>query len=178
MIGIIYGSLGHSYFQFFHVTTSENNIVLIVGIMDIVFEELNEPHDYVKFCKLLGQLTSINPDEFTLEDYSKHLAMIKSNPYHKIILAIIGGEIAGTITVLIEPKFIHNLSYVSHIEDVVVDSNYRSYGVGRKLVNEAIRLSKEYKCYKVILDCNDSNVGFYNKLGFEVKGKEMAVYFH
>ena len=32
------------------------------------------------------------------------------------------------------------------------------------------------KCYKVILDCDDSNVGFYEKCGYSRKGAQMAMY--
>jgi len=31
-------------------------------------------------------------------------------------------------------------------------------------------------CYKIILDCNDKNVGFYQKCGFKQKEIQMALY--
>lgn len=144
--------------------------------MNIVLEELNESHDYVQFCTLLKQLTSINLDNFTKHQFNNQLSIINSNPYHKIVVAIADNKIIGTITVLIEPKIIHDLSRVAHIEDVVVDSNYRMHGVGKLLVNKAIEISKDLGCYKIILDCSSKNVDFYKKNGFSVKESQMALY--
>ncbi len=101
---------------------------------------------------------------------------ILSNPNHKIIVAKCDDIIVGSITILIEPKIIHDLSYVAHIEDVIVDSNYRSYGIGGELVKKAIEISKQYGCYKVILDCNEKNINFYQKHGFVKKEIQMVNY--
>lgn len=38
-------------------------------------------------------------------------------------------------------------------------------------------IAQAKKCYKVILDCNEANQGFYEKLGFKRKEIQMAVYF-
>lgn len=144
--------------------------------MSAIIQELDQTDDMVSYCELLKQLTSIDPDKITKEEFISHLQLIKSNPLHKIFVAKLNGKIIGTTTVLIEPKFIHNLSRVSHIEDVVVDSNYRSYGIGKLLINKAITISKELGCYKIILDCSAKNIGFYQKIGFVDKEHHMALY--
>jgi glucosamine-phosphate N-acetyltransferase len=38
-------------------------------------------------------------------------------------------------------------------------------------------VGKTVGCYKVILDCSEKNVPFYEKCGFTVKEKQMVVYF-
>lgn len=144
--------------------------------MNIILEDLTEKHDYKQFCGLLKQLTSIDPDNFTREQFNNQLSVINSNPNHKIIVAVSNDKIVGTITILIEPKFIHDLSKVAHIEDVVVDSNYRMHGIGRLLMNKAIELSKDFGCYKIILDCSLKNSEFYKKFGFVIKESQMALY--
>ena len=143
----------------------------------IVLEELNEQHNYVQYCNILSQLTSLDYNTFTEVDFKNHLKCIKSNPYHKIIVATLNETIIGTITVLIEPKFIHNLSYIAHIEDIVVDMSVRCKGIGRKLVEKAIDISKQYQCYKIILNCAENNLDFYRKFGFKLKECQMALYF-
>jgi len=75
-------------------------------------------------------------------------------------------RIIGTITVLIEQKLIHNFGLVCHIEDVVVDAQYRKQGLGETLIKEAIQIADTHKCYKTILDCSESNIEFYTKCGF------------
>lgn len=145
--------------------------------MNIIIEELNATHDYVQYCNLLKQLTVIDTDRVTKEDFIKQLTVINKNPYHKIFVAILSGKIIGTITILIEPKIIHNFASVAHIEDVVVDINYRHYGVGSFLMNKAIWISKrdDYKCYKIILDCAIETCDFYKKFGFVVKENQMVL---
>jgi glucosamine-phosphate N-acetyltransferase len=142
----------------------------------ITLAELSNTDDYYQYCLLLEQLTSINPNNIKKEDFMNYLSIIKSNPYHKIIIAKLHNKIIGTITVLIEPKFIHNLSKIAHIEDVVVDKNYRSHGIGGLLVRKAIEISKQFQCYKIILDCSDKNIDFYSKFGFIKKELQMALY--
>ena len=143
----------------------------------ITFSELDYEDDYYQYFTLLKQLTDINPDGIMQSDFVQHLKIIRSNPFHKIIIAKYKGNIIGSITLLIEPKFIHDLSYVAHIEDVVVHSECRGVGIGKHMIMKAVEVSKEYGCYKVILDCSDECVDFYNKCGFKVKEHHMALYF-
>ncbi|MEM3062065.1 MAG: GNAT family N-acetyltransferase, partial [Nitrososphaerota archaeon] len=106
----------------------------------------------------------------------KHLQIINSNPFHKIIVAKHRDKIVGSITILIEPKMIHNLSYVAHIEDVVVDKDYRNRGIGKLLMNEAIKIAHIHHCYKIILNCAEDREEFYRKYGFFRKEIQMAYY--
>jgi len=43
-------------------------------------------------------------------------------------------QVIGAITVFIEPKLIHNCSFVCHIEDVVVRKGYENKGIGKILM--------------------------------------------
>ena len=76
------------------------------------------------------------------------------------------GKVIGTTTLLVETKFIHRGGRVGHIEDVAVMKGYQGRGVGRSLVEAAVRHAKELGCYKCILDCKPEVVGFYEGLGF------------
>lgn len=142
----------------------------------IIVQELSLNDDYHHYCCLLKQLTKINVEEMSSDAFFKQLMLIKMNPFHKIMVAKYENKIIGSITILIEPKFVHNLSKVSHIEDFIVDSNYRSLGVGKCLMKKAIDISKEEKCYKIILDCSDKNINFYKKFDFVEKENQMALY--
>jgi glucosamine-phosphate N-acetyltransferase len=86
-------------------------------------------------------------------------------------------EIIGTGTILIETKILHNMGKVAHIEDIVIDKNRRGLGLGLKIINCLVEIAKEKKCYKVILNCSDENVPFYEKCGFCQKSKQMSLYF-
>lgn len=144
--------------------------------MDINIQELSITDDFQQYILLLKQLTTVDPDKITQEDFINQLQLIKSNPFHKIYVAKINNKIVGTTTIFIEPKIIHNISRVAHIEDVVVDFEYRSRGIGSLLMDKVITISKEFKCYKIILDCSSKNIEYYKRFGFIEKEHQMALY--
>ena len=81
-------------------------------------------------------------------------------------VALMSGRIAGTASIFIEPKFIHSGGVVAHIEDVAVHSGFQKHGIGRALVEHLLEECRNFKCYKVILDCSEAVIPFYEKLGF------------
>jgi glucosamine-phosphate N-acetyltransferase len=113
----------------------------------------------------LPALASLRPCELTddeaIEVFRKRLRQ-KIRTY----VALMDGRIVGTATLLIEPKFLHSGGVVGHIEDVAVHQAYQQHGVGALLVNHLLDECRRAKCYKVILDCAEHVVPFYEKLGF------------
>jgi glucosamine-phosphate N-acetyltransferase len=77
-----------------------------------------------------------------------------------------GDRIVGTLTLLVERKFIHHGGRVGHIEDVVVHGEYQKRGIGQALVRHAVEEARQLGCYKVILNCFEERVGFYESVGF------------
>lgn len=90
---------------------------------------------------------------------------------------IMDNKIVGCITMIVENKFIRNGGKVLHIEDLVVDKDYRDKGIGNQLLTLAKQIAKGRKCYKIILDCNNSVKHFYIKNGFQSKNMQMSLYF-
>ena len=82
-------------------------------------------------------------------------------------------DLIGTGTIFFEPKLIHGGKSVGHIEDIVVDNKYRNKGIAKKIINHLKEMSD---CYKVILDCNDTLINFYESCGFKKYGNQMAMY--
>tara|TARA_R100000008_G_C3557115_1_gene153849 strand:+ start:442 stop:921 length:480 start_codon:yes stop_codon:yes gene_type:complete len=87
----------------------------------------------------------------------------------------LAGKIIGTASVLIEHKMLHYGSRVGHIEDVVVTSRTRNTGVGRSLVEKCLEHCRNNHCYKVILDCSNKNIPFYESCGFRVAENCMRI---
>ena len=85
--------------------------------------------------------------------------------------------IVGSVTIFIETKLIHNFGKVAHVEDVIVDNTCRGKGLGKMLVQKCIDYAQKHDCYKIILNCSDENIPFYEKCGFSKKENEMALYF-
>ena len=61
------------------------------------------------------------------------------------------------------------------IEDVVVDKNERGKGIGKLLIEHLINFSKSKSCDKIILNSKESNMPFYNKLGFVQNEIQMII---
>ena len=132
-------------------------------------------NDYsIDYFKLLGQLTSIEPENMSRDDFNSFIERLNKNHLIKIVREKESKKIVGSITIFIEEKLIHTFGKVAHIEDVVVDETMRGYGLGKKLLETA--KSECDGCYKIILDCSNENVDFYKKCGYEWKGNEMALY--
>lgn len=98
---------------------------------------------------------------------------VRSNPNHIILVAALEGKVVGSITMLIEPKFIHDGAFACHIEDVVVRREMQGRGIGARLVRGALEYAARAGCYKTILYCKDDVKGFYKGLGFRSDSNAM-----
>ena len=136
-----------------------------------------EDSDYHQVVDLLTQLTSIDKSNISKESFRKFVLNQQNNGYHNTYVMTKGNTVVGTATLLIEPKLIHDMGFVGHIEDVVVDLKERNTGMGKLIIENLTKIADEKGCYKVILDCDETNVGFYEKCGLQKKGVEMAMYF-
>jgi len=133
------------------------------------------------YINLVNQLTNenIDPESIKDDDFNERLNLIKSNQNHFVYLMFFKDALIGTTSVLIEPKFIHGMGSIAHIEDVVLDSKYHGKGYGQTLLQHAINqiIKSPLNPYKVILNCNDRMRPYYEKIGFEYKNNQMAMYF-
>ena len=135
-----------------------------------------EKVDYHRnFLQLLEQLTVVNIEDISYEDFCKRFDEMKATTY--VVRNVSIDKIVAAGSLFVEKKFIHGLGSVGHIEDVVVDKDYRNMGFGKNIINKLVTCANEEGCYKVILDCSSENVGFYKKCEFKNKGVEMGLYF-
>ena len=81
-------------------------------------------------------------------------------------VACAGTEVLGTASLLVERKFLHRGGLVGHIEDVAVRRDLQLQGIGTALVRHATEEARRLGCYKVILNCFEGRVGFYERLGY------------
>jgi glucosamine-phosphate N-acetyltransferase len=63
---------------------------------------------------------------------------------------------------------------LAHIEDICVAARVQREGYGGLIVKHLIEIAKNLSCYKVILNCEDRSVDFYNSIGFQVDGVSMS----
>ena len=132
----------------------------------IKVKELEDDHLINSFFDTLSNLTEIGIDVYNKEFSRKIFEKIKKADNIKIFVAIKDSDIVGSITAIIEQKFVHNGGKICHIEDVVTRKGFEKLGIGSVLVEKVLELAIQEKCYKVILNCSEYNSMFYEKLGF------------
>eukprot|EP00475_Leptophrys_vorax_P010145 TRINITY_DN16825_c0_g1_i1.p1 TRINITY_DN16825_c0_g1~~TRINITY_DN16825_c0_g1_i1.p1 ORF type:complete len:154 (-),score=7.76 TRINITY_DN16825_c0_g1_i1:104-565(-) len=144
----------------------------------LVMRDLEEC-DYNKgYLRLLAQLTTAG-DVSAAQFKARFAELAQRRADYRIVVIedTSSGQVVATGTVLMELKFIHSCGKVAHIEDIVVDDGARGKHLGKRIISELSRIAKEAGCYKVILDCAEKNIPFYEKCGYEVKNTGMALYF-
>lgn len=130
------------------------------------------------FIELLRQLTicdSVSNKEF--EDRFRELSTYGNDHLICVIEDEDSERIVATGSVFIEKKFIRSCANVGHIEDVVVDASVRGLHLGKKIIDFLTKHAESKGCYKVILDCKEENIPFYEKCGFKLKEVQMVKYF-
>jgi glucosamine-phosphate N-acetyltransferase len=136
-------------------------------MIKFVIRELRNSDFENGFFETLSNLSQIGSIDRDSERAARVLKTIRKNNTTRIYVAEKNdGEIIGSITLLLEQKFIHDGGKVGHIEDVVTRKEYNGQGIGSALVQKCIDVARRLNCYKVILDCSQNNIPFYEKAGF------------
>jgi glucosamine-phosphate N-acetyltransferase len=144
------------------------------------------PSDYFKgHIELLSQLTETGT--ITSTDYAERLdAMYRCGDTYSLLViedtlasntSGSKGLIIGSATLITELKFVHTCGSVGHIEDVVVREGYRGKNLGACIIKALHEIAKALGCYKVMLDCKESNIEFYMKFGYKQNQNHMRMDF-
>jgi ribosomal protein S18 acetylase RimI-like enzyme len=109
---------------------------------------------------------SYRNDEF---DYTTYLG----NPNKTAYLVYINSEVVGQISL---SRWWNKLAW---IEDIRVESKYRRAGIGKKLVDAAVRWARENEMSGIMLETQDTNVAaclLYQQYGFTLGGVDRMLY--
>ena len=128
------------------------------------------------YLQVLGELTIVG--QVSREQFQGFLDhVMKSENLYLVIVDKQDDRIVGAGTLLLEQKIIHSMGKCGHVEDIVVSERVRGRNLGKLLIEALLKHARSMNCYKVILDCAERNVQFYEKCGFTRKEVQMAVYF-
>lgn len=144
---------------------------------NFIIRSIEKSDFHKQYLELLQHLTIVNPSEISKPMFDHFIDNLNDQHIIYVIEDINVKIIVGTITLLVENKFIHNMSKVGHVEDIVVHPDYRGKHLGKFLLDTVIKMVNKLNCYKIILDCADENKLFYEKCGFNHKGNQMSLYF-
>lgn len=127
--------------------------------------------DYEKYLKLMLEFTNYSYD-ITPEQFQITLDKMNTNNINKIIVLVNNNNIIGAGTIFRIEK-LHN-NPIGQIEDVIISEKYRNKGYGNIIIKQLVDIGlNEMHCYKIILNCLDHNIKFYEKCGFQKVGVEM-----
>ena len=139
-----------------------------------IFRKLEESDYHKNYLQLLSHLTQVG--NITPVDFSKILGKIQSQIW--VFEDSQANKIVASASILLEQKIIHCGGIVAHLEDVVVDEEYRGNQLGQKLIANIVEKARESGAYKIIADCKPELLSFYSKNGFEKRGEQIAIYFN
>ena len=136
----------------------------IFDIKELV-DKLTEK-DIIKYLSVLNDLTNVYNDDdelkFLIRNFKDYVNSLLPNMHIYIMMK--NNDIIGSGSLVVENKIIHGFGKVGHIEDVVIEKSQQNKGYGKLLLNHLIKKGKEFNCYKVVLNCEDENLGFYEKI--------------
>ncbi len=90
-----------------------------------------------------------------------------SEQIEKIVVEAFDGDVQiGTADLIIDTHAEGKPAAL--VESVEVIENRRRQGFGKMLMLRLVELASDRGCYKIVLQCADHNIPFYNACGFHV----------
>jgi len=123
---------------------------------------------YLGYLELMYEFSN-HRKNITYEEFEEYIEKpdIRTVVIHNNDNKIIG---AGTIFKL---NKLHN-NPIGQIEDVIITEKYRKKHLGKMIIENLTNIGiNEFKCYKVVLNCLDKNITFYEKCEFFISGVQM-----
>ena len=140
--------------------------------------------DIPRIVELYDQLTISKPNAEqgcspSPEDYREIYARIQQQPGHELVVVEDRGKVTGTMVFVIIPNLSHKGLPWAVIENMVVEENSRRGGIGRAMIDYALKRAEETGCYKIQLSSTNSRKeahDFYRSMGFIAKAKGFRLY--
>jgi GNAT superfamily N-acetyltransferase len=134
--------------------------------------------DVAAVIDLYAQPDMDNGNVLSLVEAKKLFQKFSLYPSYHLYVASQNNKVIGTFALLIMDNLAHHGTPSAIVEDVAVDSLCQSQGVGKLMMEYAMRLCKEAGCYKLVLSSNVRRVRahqFYESLGFRQHGVSFLV---
>ena len=136
--------------------------------MKITFRNIQKS-DMDDVFELLNQLTKID-----YSDRDKNICWDEFKSGCSIgIVGLHNDKIVAYGSIVIENKI--RGEKAGHIEDIVVNSEFRGMNIGVKLISELTKVGDDKGCYRITLFCDESLINFYGKNRFNAKASEVAL---
>lgn len=133
-----------------------------------------------QILELFAQADIDNGEVLSIDAAQGIFNKLKLYPNFSIYVALIGDKVVGTFELLIMDNLAHLGKPSGIVEDVVVFGEYRSQGIGRKMMEYAMDVCRKAGCYKLILSSSlhrNRAHQFYENLGFKKHGYSFFIEF-
>ena len=139
--------------------------------MDNITIRESIPDDIPLILELLYELGRQKPQKDSeLEKFEKLLKNYMQEDDKKILVAQDNdSKIIGMISMVFLSRLNQN-TLEMYVPELIVSQNYRSKGIGKKLIDSSIEFGKEKKCHRIRLESGNQRIEshkFYKHLGFE-----------
>ena len=128
---------------------------------------------HIQDNKISYSIVPVEPYEKVLDVDAEDYTTFIDNPQKVIFFADVDGKPTGQI------KVIPWWNKFACVEELVVDTNFRGWGVGSALMNRATEWAKQRGFPGLMLETQDNNVPackFYEKCGFVLGGFDLYAY--
>lgn len=133
------------------------------------------PGDVARLLELY-KLLDVSPEpEMPLAAAQARFQALHADPRHRIYVAERGGRVVGTFALIFVGGLSHDARDAAVVEDVVVDPAEQRGGIGRQMMDFAMRecVKRDGRCYKLVLSSHLQRASahrFYESLGYRRHG--------
>jgi len=118
---------------------------------------------------LLYELGRPKPLDSDMDTFENLVTQYITNLDKQILVAIDESKIVGMISMMFLPR-LNRTTHEMYIPELVVLKKYQNQGIGKKLINYCITISKDKKYHRIRLESGNirsESHQFYKHLGFE-----------
>ena len=128
-----------------------------------------------ELLSLLELYRQLNPNDFIDEITAKNIWKSIKKQNVKYFVAKENEKIISSCYIIVIPNLTRGGKSIGFIENVITDAKYRRKGIGKTVMENAIKYAKEQNCYKVVLQSGNKRTDahpFYEKAGFDGTSKK------
>jgi GNAT superfamily N-acetyltransferase len=132
-----------------------------------------ELEDIPSILSLYAEIDFPGEESLSPEKARYRFLRIQSYPDYNIYVAVHEGQVVGTFALLIMDNLAHSGASSAVIEDVVVGKDWQRHGIGKQMMDYAMRRCRKAECYKLMFSSNATRKDahkFYEALGFKRHG--------
>lgn len=144
---------------------------------DVVIRQAG-PSDVAAVLLLCAALDTDGEARLSPDDAPEVFARLTRNPDHRIHVAVQGDRVIGTFALVFVRGLAHRARPQCIVEDVVVAADRRGQGIGRLMMQFAMRAAADADCYKLVLSSHlvrEAAHRFYEGLGFRRHGYSFLI---